>query len=125
MKKIFKTENAPGAIGPYSQAVKINGFVYTSGQLGIDPESGEMPENVEAQTEQALENISAILKTAGLQMEDIFKTVVFISDMNNFGRMNEVYSRFFTGRYPARSCVEVAGLPKDALVEIEAIAAGE
>ncbi len=122
MKKIINTENAPAAIGPYSQAVEINGIVYTSGQLGIDPSSGEFPNGVEAQTEQAIKNGEAILKSAGFSLKDVFKTLVFIKDMNDFGKMNNVYSRFFSSDYPARSCVEVARLPKDALVEIEFIA---
>ncbi len=123
MKKIIATENAPGAIGPYSQATEVNGFVYTSGQLGIDTATGELAAGVEAQTEAALKNAAAILAEAGLSLNDVFKTLVFIKDMNDFGKMNAVYSRFFTGDFPARSCVEVARLPKDGLVEIEVIAA--
>lgn len=122
MKKIIATENAPGAIGPYSQAVKVNGLVYTSGQIGMDPATGNLSEGIEAQTEAALKNVEAILKTEGLSMPDVFKTLVFIKDMNDFSRMNEIYSTYFSSDYPARSCVEVARLPKDALVEIEVIA---
>ncbi len=122
MKEIINTEKAPSAIGPYSQAVKINGFVYTSGQLGINPATGELPEGVEAQTEASIKNAEAILNAEGLTLSDVFKTLVFIKDMNDFGKVNNVYSRFFTENFPARSCVEVARLPKDALVEIEFIA---
>ena len=122
MKKIINTNKAPSAIGPYSQAVKINGFVYTSGQLGINPATGELPEGVEAQTEASIKNAEAILNAEGLTLSDVFKTLVFIKDMNDFGKVNTVYSRFFTENFPARSCIEVARLPKDALVEIEFIA---
>ena len=122
MKKIISTPNAPGAIGPYSQAVEVNGLVYTSGQLGIDTATGEFAKGLEAQTEAALKNIEAILKEAGLSLKDVFKTIVFITDMNDFGKMNGVYGQFFTDNFPARSCIEVAGLPKDGRVEIEAIA---
>lgn len=122
MKKIISTENAPGAIGPYSQAIKINGFVYTSGQLGINPKTGDFPADIEGQTETALKNVIAILESVGLDLTDVFKTLVFIKDMNDFGKMNTVYGSFFTENYPARSCVEVARLPKDGLVEIEVIA---
>lgn len=122
MKKIISTKNAPGAIGPYSQAVKVNGMVYTSGQLGMNPETGKLPEGVEAQTEMALKNATAILNSEGLELSDVFKTLVFIKDMNDFGKMNGVYSQFFTTDFPARSCVEVARLPLDGLVEIEVIA---
>ena len=123
MAKIIATENAPGAIGPYSQAVEVNGMVYTSGQLGIDVETGEFAGGIEEQTEAALKNAEAILKEAGLSLKNVFKTLVFIKDMNDFGKMNGVYSRFFNEDFPARSCVEVARLPKDGLVEIEVIAA--
>ena len=122
MKKIIATENAPGAIGPYSQAVEVNGMVYTSGQLGINTATGEFAEGIEGQTEAALKNAEAILKEAGLSLKDVFKTLVFIKNMNDFGKMNEIYSKYFTGDFPARSCVEVARLPKDGLVEIEVIA---
>ena len=120
--EIISTSKAPGAIGPYSQAVKIGNLVYTSGQLPINPESGNMPESIEEQTRQSLENAKAIIEAAGSDMSKVVKTLVFLSDMNNFAKMNEVYSSFFTGDYPARSAVEVARLPKDALVEIEVIA---
>lgn len=124
MKKIINTDHAPAAIGPYAQAVAIDSLVITSGQLPIDPATGAFPEGIAAQTRQSLTNVKAILEAAGLGMDKVIKTTVFLSDMNNFGAMNEVYATFFSeGNYPARSAVEVARLPKDALVEIEVIAA--
>lgn len=123
MKKIIITDAAPPAIGPYSQGVEAGGFLFTSGQLPIDPATGEFPEGVAAQTRQSLENIRAILVAAGLGMERVVKTTVFLSDMNSFAEMNEAYATYFGDwEYPARSAVEVARLPKDALVEIEAVA---
>lgn len=123
MKTVIATTNAPSAIGPYSQAISANGMVYTSGQLGIDPATGMIPEGIVAQTRQSLTNVKAILEQAGLTMDHVIKTTVFLSDMNNFVSMNEVYAEFFTqGSYPSRSAVEVARLPKDAMVEIEVIA---
>ena len=123
MKNVISTANAPAAIGPYSQAIDLGNLVITSGQLPIDPATGAFPEGIQAQTKQSLTNIKAILEAAGLSMDSVVKTTVFLSDMNNFGAMNEVYATFFTeGSYPARSAVEVARLPKDALVEIEVIA---
>ena len=123
MKKIINTDHAPAAIGPYAQAVAIDSLVITSGQLPIDPATGAFPEGIAAQTRQSLTNVKAILEAAGLGMDKVIKTTVFLSDMNNFGAMNEVYVTFFSeGNYPARSAVEVARLPKDALVEIEVIA---
>ena len=124
MKEILSTTSAPAAIGPYSQGVKAGGLVITSGQLPIDPATGAFPEGIQAQTRQSLTNVQAILKEAGVGMDQVLKTTVFLSDMNNFGAMNEVYATFFgEGGFPARSAVEVARLPKDALVEIEVIAA--
>ena len=124
MKTIISTANAPAAIGPYAQAVETNGLVITSGQLPIDPATGTFPEGIQAQTRQSLTNVKSILTEAGVSMDNVLKTTVFLSDMNNFAAMNEVYATFFTeGNYPARSAVEVARLPKDALVEIEVIAA--
>lgn len=122
MKTTVNTGKAPAAIGPYVQAVKAGGLVITSGQLPIDPATGAFPEGIQAQTRQSLTNVKAILEEAGLTMDDVLKTTVFLSDMNNFAAMNEVYATFFTS-FPARSAVEVARLPKDALVEIEVIAA--
>lgn len=124
MKTVISTSQAPAAIGPYAQAVEANGLVITSGQLPIDPATGAFPEGIQAQTRQSLTNVKAILTQAGTDMGHVLKTTVFLSDMNNFGAMNEVYATFFTeGSYPSRSAVEVARLPKDALVEIEVIAA--
>ena len=123
MKTIISTSQAPAAIGPYAQAVETNGLVITSGQLPIDPATGAFPEGIQAQTRQSLTNVKAILTEAGTDMDHVLKTTVFLSDMNNFAAMNEVYATFFTeGSYPSRSAVEVARLPKDALVEIEVIA---
>ena len=124
MKTIISTSQAPAAIGPYAQAGENNGLVITSGQLPIDPATGAFPEGIQAQTRQSLTNVKAILTEAGTDMDHVLKTTVFLSDMNNFAAMNEVYATFFTeGSYPSRSAVEVARLPKDALVEIEVIAA--
>ncbi|WP_125115338.1 RidA family protein [Agathobaculum sp. Marseille-P7918] len=124
MKKVISTDLAPAAIGPYAQAVAVDGLVITSGQLPINPATGAFPEGIAEQTRQSLNNVKAILAEAGTGMDRIIKTTVFLSDMNNFGAMNEVYATFFgEGGYPARSAVEVARLPKDALVEIEVIAA--
>jgi 2-iminobutanoate/2-iminopropanoate deaminase len=123
MSKItIQTSKAPAAIGPYSQAIRVNGFVYTSGQLGLDPETGELKDGVQEQTHQAFKNIQAILKEEGLDLNHIVKTTVFLNDMNDFAAVNEVYATYFSGSFPARSAVEVARLPKDGLVEIEAIA---
>ena len=120
---IIHTENAPVAVGPYSQAIAYGGLIITSGQLPIDPSTGCFPETVEEQTRQSLLNVKAILESAGSGMDKVIKTTVFLSDMNNFAAMNSIYATFFAeGAYPARSAVEVARLPKDALVEIEVIA---
>ena len=124
VKKIISTAKAPAAIGPYSQAVSLGSLLITSGQLPLDPATGAFPEGIAAQTRQSLANVKAILEEAGTDMEHVVKTTVFLKDMNDFGAMNEVYATFFQeGSYPARSAVEVARLPKDALVEIEVIAA--
>ena len=123
MKKVIATSAAPAAIGPYSQGIDGGSGVITSGQLPIDVSTGAFAEGgIAAQTRQSLENVKAILAQAGLGMENIIKTTVFLKDMNDFAAMNEVYASFFPGEPPARSAVEVARLPKDALVEIEAIA---
>ncbi len=123
MKKIIKTDNAPGAIGPYSQAVEAGGFIFTAGQIPVDPRTGKIPEGITAQTKQSLSNVEAILVSEGLSLKDVVKVTVFLQDMNMFGSMNEVYSEFFKEEHPARSAVEVARLPKDVLIEIEAVAA--
>lgn len=123
MQKKLNTSKAPGALGPYSQAVEIDNLVYTSGQLGICPETGNLGDGVKEQTKLALENVKAILAEAGLGMDNIIKTLVFIQDMNDFAAVNEVYAEYINGPVlPARSCVEVAKLPKGGLVEIEVIA---
>ena len=124
MKQIIATNNAPAAIGPYSQAVRVGDFIFLSGQLGVDPATGDFAEGgVEAQTRQAFENIKAVLAEAGLTMDAVVKTTVFLQDMNDFAAMNGVYASYFTeGSYPARSAVQVAKLPKGGLVEIESIA---
>lgn len=122
MKKVICTEKAPAAIGPYSQAIEIDGMIYTSGIIPVVPETGEIPEGSVAQARQALTNLSNLLQAAGSSMEAVVKTTVFIKEMNDFAAINEVYATFFTGAFPARSCVEVARLPKDVMLEIEAIA---
>lgn len=122
MKKIIATEKAPAAIGPYSQAIVCNGMLYTSGQIPLNPSTGVMPDTIEEQTQQALNNILMILNEAGIDQKSVVKTTVFLKNMQDFQKMNGVYENFFEGNYPARSCVEVAKLPKDAMVEIEVIA---
>lgn len=122
MKQAISTDKAPAAIGPYSQGIKAGKLAITSGQLPIDPATGNFPEGVEAQTHQSLENCKSVLAAAGMDMSQVIKTTVFLSDMNNFAAMNGIYASFFEGVCPARSAVEVARLPKDALVEIECIA---
>ena len=121
MKKAIHTEQAPQAIGPYSQAVQVGNLLFTSGQLGMDPVNNIFPATAAEQAKQSLENVKAIVETAGGTMSDIVKTTVFLKDMNDFASVNEVYASFFVQPYPARSAVEVARLPKDALVEIEVI----
>ncbi|RUT31635.1 RidA family protein [Paenibacillus zeisoli] len=121
-KNAIATTKAPGAIGPYSQGVEIGDLIYTSGQLGLDPATGELAEGVEKQTVQSLRNVQAILEEAGSGMDKVIKTTVFLKDLGDFVKVNEIYSTFFVEPYPARSAVEVARLPKDGLVEIEVIA---
>ena len=118
----IRTAAAPAAIGPYSQAIQTGNLLLTSGQLGLDPVTGSLPEGVEAQAEQALKNIGAILSEAGYTKEDVVKTTVFIRNMGDFGKVNTIYAAFFGDHKPARSCVEVSALPKGGLVEIEVIA---
>lgn len=125
MKKVIETTRAPGAIGPYVQGVDLGSLVITSGQIPVNPESGTIPETVVAQARLSLENVKAIVTASGLSVGDIVKTTVFISDMNDFAAINDVYKQFFDEHnavYPTRSCVEVARLPKDVKLEIEAIA---
>ncbi len=122
-KEIVTADKAPRAIGPYSAAVKAGNLVFTAGQLGIDPESGEfVPGGIEAETRQALLNLQAVLEAAGSSLKSVVKTTVFLRDMNDFGVMNVIYGEFFTEDYPARSAVQAARLPKDGAVEIEAVA---
>jgi 2-iminobutanoate/2-iminopropanoate deaminase len=122
-KEIVRTEKAPEAIGPYSQAVKYGNLVFTSGSIGIDPVTGAFPEGgLQTQAKQCLENLKVILEASGSRLENVLKTTVFIKDMNDFSKINEIYGQYFTEKQPGRSCVEVARLPKDALIEIEAVA---
>ncbi len=123
MKKIIATQNAPGAIGPYSQAIDTGAFVFASGQIPINPADGTIPSDIKSQTVQAIANVSAILNEAGLTLDNVVKTTVFLADMNDFQAMNEVYGQAFTAPYPARSAVAVKDLPKKVLVEIEVVAA--
>ena len=119
----IKTSNAPAALGPYSQAIKVGEFVYTSGQVALDPATGEfLGGGIAEQTERVLKNIAAVLEAAGSSLDQVVKTLVFLADMDDFSAMNEVYGKFFTGAPPARSTVQAARLPKDARVEIEAVA---
>ena len=122
MNKTIATKKAPNAIGPYAQAVDTGAMVFTSGQLGLVPETGKLAEGVEAQTRQAMTNLSQVLAEAGLSLADVVKTTVFVQDLADFGTVNTVYGSFFTGSYPARSCVQVAKLPMGGLGEIECIA---
>lgn len=123
MKEIISTDNAPGAIGPYSQAIKARNFVFVSGQIPIDPKTGEfVSQDVVEQTEQVLKNLSAVLEAAGSSLNNVVKTTVFIADMNDFAQMNEVYGKYFSDNKPARATVQAARLPKDAKVEIECVA---
>nr|WP_325297529.1 RidA family protein [uncultured Dysosmobacter sp.] len=118
---ILETKNAPGAIGPYSQGYEVNGFVFTSGQIPVDPADGQIPEGIAAQAEQSCKNVGAILEAAGTGFDRVFKTTCFLADMGDFAAFNEVYARYFVSK-PARSCVAVKDLPKGVLCEIEAIA---
>ncbi len=122
-KNIIHTDHAPKALGPYSQATTFGSLVFCSGQIALDPQTGEIvPDGVEDQTRQVLNNLQAVLEQAGSSLDKVLKTTVFIKDMNDFARVNAVYATYFTAQMPARSCVEVARLPKDVLVEIELIA---
>lgn len=122
MKKIISTDKAPAAIGPYSQAIEVNGMVYTSGVIPVNPATGEIPEGIDAQADQAIGNLCALLKEAGTSADNVIKTTVFIKEMDDFAKVNAVYAKYFEKDCPARSCVEVARLPKDVLLEVEAIA---
>lgn len=122
MQKVISTDKAPSAIGPYSQAIEINGIVYTSGVIPVDPATGIIADGVEAQAEQAFKNLCNLVEASGSKVENIVKTTVFIKEMNDFGKINEIYKKYFKEPFPARSCVEVARLPKDVLLEVEAVA---
>lgn len=122
MKEVISTTAAPGAIGPYSQAIKVGNMLYCSGQIPVDPATGTVPEGIKAQTAQSLANVKAILAAAGASIENVVKTTVFLADMSLFGDMNEVYAQNFAEPFPARSAVAVRELPKQVLVEIEVIA---
>lgn len=123
IKKVISTEKAPAAIGPYAQAIQIGNLLYTSGQIPIEPNSGQIVGGgIEEQAKQVFANLKAILEAAGAVFADVVKTTVFIKDMNDFGKLNQIYSQYFSEPFPARSCIEVARLPKDVLVEIEVIA---
>ena len=122
MKNVISTDKAPAAIGPYSQAIEVNGMVYTSGVIPVDPATGNIPEGSVEQAKQAFTNLSNLLEAAGTSTDNVVKTTVFIKEMNDFAAINEVYAQFFNAPYPARSCVEVARLPKDVMLEVEAIA---
>lgn len=121
MKQI-STDKAPSAIGPYSQAIKAGGMLFCSGQIPVDPATGVIPEGVEAQAEQALTNVKNLIEAAGSSIDNVVKTTVFIKNMDDFAAINGIYAKYFTEPFPARSCVEVARLPKDVLLEVEAIA---
>ncbi len=124
MKQVIHTDHAPAAIGPYSQAIRANGFLFVSGQIPVDPATGSFAgPDIQSQTRQSLTNVRSILAEAGLTMDDVVKTTVFLQDIGDFAAMNEIYAAFFQGDCPARAAVQVAALPKGALVEIEAIAA--
>lgn len=123
MQKVISTDKAPGAIGPYSQAIEVNGMVFTSGVIPVDPATGVIPKGVEAQANQAFSNLVNLIEASGAAVNQVIKTTVFIKEMNDFAKINEIYSKYFKEPYPARSCVEVARLPKDVLLEIEAIVA--
>lgn len=123
MKNVISTDKAPAAIGPYSQAIEVDGFVYTSGVIPVNPATGEIVgSTAQEQAEQAIGNLKNLLEASGSSMNQVVKTVVFIKNMDDFGDINEVYGKYFPEPYPARSCVEVARLPKDVLIEIEAVA---
>ena len=122
MKERILTDKAPGAIGPYSQGMKVGDLIFFSGQIPLDPKTGEMPAGIEAQTKQSLENVKGLLESQGLSFADVVKTTVYLDSMDDFGTMNDIYATYFVEPYPARSAVEVGKLPKGALVEVEVIA---
>lgn len=123
MQKVISTDKAPSAIGPYSQAIEVNGMVFTSGVIPVDSATGAIAESIEEQAKQAFSNLRNLIEASGASIDKVIKTTVFIKEMNDFGKINEIYASFFKEPYPARSCVEVARLPKDVLLEVEAIVA--
>ncbi len=123
MSKVISTDKAPAAIGPYSQAIEVNGMVFTSGVIPVDPQTGVIPATIEEQANQAFSNLKNLIEASGATIDKVIKTTVFIKEMNDFGKINEIYATYFKEPFPARSCVEVARLPKDVMLEVEAIVA--
>ena len=123
MSKVISTDKAPAAIGPYSQAIEVNGMVFTSGVIPVDPQTGVIPATIEEQANQAFSNIKNLIEASGATIDKVIKTTVFIKEMNDFGKINEIYATYFKEPFPARSCVEVARLPKDVMLEVEAVVA--
>lgn len=121
--KVIQTNNAPAAVGPYSQAVELGNLVFASGQIALDPATGKLAEGIEAQAHQALKNAQAVIAASGAKWENVVKTTVFITNVDDFAKVNEIYATYFKQPYPARSCVEISRLPKGALIEVEVIAA--
>ena len=123
MSKVISTDKAPAAIGPYSQAIEVNGMVFTSGVIPVDPQTGVIPATIEEQANQAFSNLKNLIEASGATIDKVIKTTVFIKEMNDFGKINEIYATYFKEPFPARSCVEVARLPKDVMLEFEAVVA--
>lgn len=123
MSKVISTDKAPAAIGPYSQAIEVNGIVFTSGVIPVDPQTGVIPSTIEEQANQAFSNLRNLIEASGATIDKVVKTTVFIKEMNDFAKINEIYASYFKEPFPARSCVEVARLPKDVMLEVEAIVA--
>lgn len=123
MSKVISTDKAPAAIGPYSQAIEVNGMVFTSGVIPVDPQTGVIPATIEEQANQAFSNLKNLIEASGATIDKVIKTTVFIKEMNDFGKINEIYATYFKKPFPARSCVEVARLPKDVMLEVEAVVA--
>lgn len=123
MQRVISTDKAPGAIGPYSQAIEAGGFIFTSGVIPVNPQTGEIKESIEEQARQAFTNLTNLIEASGAEVSQVVKTTVFIKEMNDFAKINEIYAEFFKEPFPARSCVEVARLPKDVKLEIEAVVA--
>ena len=122
-KKVIVSEKSPAAIGPYSQAIEVNGMVFTSGVIPVDPQTGVIPATIEEQANQAFSNLKNLIEASGATIDKVIKTTVFIKEMNDFGKINEIYATYFKEPFPARSCVEVARLPKDVMLEVEAVVA--